>query len=142
MTSQLTAVEAPDLEVAWEDPDEGVAYRLTGRMGIHGPEIHTVEIRSTLGAPIATRHIRSPLVSTFVTNFGLTAGEIHQLPIRRGRPKDLQAAANQLDVVARIVRAAPPLGRGRAVAEWFGVTSGYARQLISSAAKAGYDVWR
>jgi hypothetical protein len=127
-----------DLEIEWVD--QGVEYRLTGRMGPHGPELTGVEISAVEG--LNHHHLRAPIISTFTTQFGLHEGEIEVVKIRRGRPRDPSAANRRLGEVARIARAAEYGQRARAVADWFGVSIGYARQLISSAGKAGHEVWR
>lgn len=135
----MSQVTEPDLEVAWDDA--GVQYRLTGRLGADGPELTGVEIRAA--AQILVEHIRAPLITTFVNAFQMSEGEIHQRQVqRRGRPKDKSSARNRLDEVARIARSADYGERSRTVADWFGISVGYARQLISQAAAAGYSVWR
>jgi hypothetical protein len=48
-------------------------------------------------------------------------------------------AGHRLEEVARIARNAPYGARGKLVASHFGISHGYARQLISQASRDGFQ---
>jgi hypothetical protein len=129
-----------DLEMAFDF--DGVSYHLWGRMSNTGPLLTSVEITAPPDGFLYGVHLRAPLISTFATAFELGEGEIERVPIRQGRPRRPEAAGNRLSEVAEVVRGAAFGSRGRAVAEHFGVSQSYARQLVARAAAAGYQTWR
>ncbi len=107
-----------------------------------GPLLTGVEITAEEGGFLYVTDLRAPLITTFASAFELTEGVIRRVPPQRGRPRHPEAAGNRLDEVARIARSATFGHRGKAVADWFGVSPSYARQLISKASAAGHPIWR
>jgi len=122
-----------------------------GEMDDTGP--HLTEVTMT-GPGITADVLRGPVLSVFREavaqaateprahgeGFASKTGRKRRVPVNAGAGRNVRSAVNRLGEVARVASAAPVGFQTMTVAEWFGVTPGYARQLVHQARQAGWTI--
>ena len=133
------------ITVKWTD--DGVAYTVKGVMTDDGPILAEVHMSGV----IETKHLRGPFMSVMRNAFAKAAlgperlgggysrksGTRMRVPVGVGRPVDSTSARQRLDEVAEVWKSVKR-GKGRAVAEHFQISDGYAHVLITEARKKGF----
>lgn len=133
------------ITVKWAD--DGVSYIVKGKMTDDGPVLTEVHMTGV----IEVKHLRTPVMSVMRNAFAKAAlgperlgggysrksGTTMRVPIGVGRPVDSTSARQRLNEVALVWKAAPVKKKGRAVADHFTITRGYAETLIGEARKKG-----